>query len=396
MRIALASIHPRLLSGQIEGLVGLAQALEQEGHGVQVVSAFPSEQLLGPNRLNLDKPRRILLDQPIRMTRILARLVQLASQIDVIQLNLPTPAFSIFGDLLQTLVRVPVIIGYEAHLVGVRDLLERGYWRQAPEFYLPRLLINNRVVARLTLRRAAHYIVNSQYQESQLISLGVDPGRISQLPIILPRDKLTRIPRDKPIPLPSGRLITYVGHYNHVKGVDTLIRAFRIISPRSPDLRLVLAWSGIGARHRVRKFIGSDDRIIELGHTSVPDLFAASTVVVLPYRVTIGQAAFPATLLEAIAANVPIVTSDLPLVRELTEGGSTALLAPPDDPVALAQTIEMLLGNPSLVEQMRERQRHWMEQLQTQRGIKEYERLYEQVAARQAAFLCPAGDREGV
>lgn len=396
MRIALASIHPRLLSGQIEGLVGLAQALEQEGHDVRVVSAFQSDQLLGANRLNLDKPSRILLDQPIRMTRILARLVRFASQVDLIQLNLPTPAFSIFGDLLQALVRVPVVIGFEAHLVGVRDLLARGYWRHAPEFYLPRLFINNRLVARATLHRAAHYIVNTQYQKSELISLGVHPDCISQLPTILPRDKLTPAQHRSPNPLPSGRLITYVGHYNHVKGVDTLIRAFRIISPHSPDLRLVLAWSGIGARSRVTRFLGNDDRVIELGHTSVPDLFAASAVVVLPYRLTIGQAAFPATLLEAVAANVPIVTSDLPLLRELTDGGSIALLAPPDDPAELARTIEKVLGNHVLVEQMRERQRHWMEQLHPQRGIEEYERIYEQVAARQATILQPAGDREGV
>ncbi len=396
MRIALASIHPRLLSGQIEGLVGLAQALEKEGHSVQVVAAFPSQQLLSANRLDLDKPRRILIDQPIRMTRILARLSRLASQIDLIQLNLPTPAFSFFGDLLQTLVRVPVVIGYEAHLVHARDLLARGYWRHAPQFYLPRLLINNRVIARLTLRRAAHYIVNSQYQKAELVSLGVQPDRISTLPIILPCDKLTRAQPVQANPMPSGRLITYLGHYNHVKGVDTLVRAFQIISPRWSDLRLVIGWSGIGARDRVKRMLSGNDRVVELGHLRVPELFAASDLIVLPYRLTIGQAAFPATLLEAIAANVPVVTSDLPLLRELTEGGTTALLTPPDDPVALAASIERVLSDPSLVAQMQERQRRWMGQMQPEHGIKEYERLYEQIAARQAAVLCPAEDRKSV
>lgn len=396
MRIALASIHPRLLSGQIEGLVGLAQALEQDGHAVHVVSAFPSQELLSPNRLKLDKPHRIFIDQPVRMTRIIARLVRLATQVDLIQLNLPTPAFSIFGDVLQTLVHIPVVIGYEAHLVRVRDLMARGYWRHAPEFYLPRLFINNRVIARFTLRRASHYIIHSEYQKSELIAMGVQPDRISTLPIILPRDKLTRAQSTQETPLPDGRLITYAGHYNHVKGVDTLVSAFQMISPRYPDLRLVLAWSGVGAQHRVQRMIGSNDRIVELGHLRVPELFAASELVVLPYRLTIGQAAFPATLLEAIASNVPIVTSDLPLLRELTEGGSTAFLAPHDDPAALARTIEMVLGNPSLVEQMKERQRRWMEQIQPQHVIKEYERLYGQVTARQAAVLLPARDRESV
>jgi glycosyltransferase involved in cell wall biosynthesis len=396
MRIALASIHPRLLSGQIEGLVGLAQALEQEGHNVKVVSAFPTRQLLGPDRLVLHKPRRISFDQPVRVTSILARLIRLSSDVDLIQLNLPTPAFSIFGDFLQTFVRIPVIVGFEAHLVNIRDLLSRGYWWHSPEFYLPRLLINNRILARATLHRAAHYIINTPYQKTELMSLGIPRDRLSQLPIILPSDKLTPAHHDAPISLPSGPLITYIGHYNHVKGVDTLVRAFQILAPRFPDLRLVLAWSGVGARHRVSQYLHVNDRVIELGHVRVPDLLAASTLVVLPYRLTIGQAAFPATLLEAIAANIPVVTSDLPNLRALTDNGSTAFLAPPDDPAALAQKIEMVLGNPSTVSRMLERQKHWMEQLQPQRVIKEYERLYEQIAARQAPVLCPAGDRKGI
>ncbi len=61
MRIALASIHPRLLSGD----------RLQLGH----------------------KPRWMFVDEPYRMMRIVAELVRLAPQVDLIQLNLPTPAF---------------------------------------------------------------------------------------------------------------------------------------------------------------------------------------------------------------------------------------------------------------------------------------------------------------
>jgi glycosyltransferase involved in cell wall biosynthesis len=102
---------------------------------------------------------------------------------------------------------------------------------------------------------------------------------------------------------------------------------------------------------------------------------------------TIGQAAYPATLLEALAANIPVVTTDLPLLRELTAGGKTALLAPPDDPAALAGAIERILTEPRFVQQMLEEQRNWVEQIQPARVVKEYERLYEQTIARQAAVL---------
>jgi glycosyltransferase involved in cell wall biosynthesis len=399
MRVALASIHPRPLSGQIEGLVGLAQALHARGHSVQVVSAFPSADLLGAYRFRLaSKSQRILLDQPSRMTRVLVRLVRLARQVDVIQLNLPTPAFSIYADLLQTLVRVPVIVSYEAHLVSARDLLRLDYLRAAPDFYLPRMLINNPVVARLTARRAAGYMVSSQYQQAELVSLGIVPERIYLIPPVLPLDKLAHAPREAGrAALPAGRLVTYIGHYNHVKGVDVLIRAFQTVAPRLPDLRLILAWSGIGANHRVKQLLADralEGRVSQLGQVRVPDLLSASDVVVLPYRLTIGQAACPATLLEVFAANVPLVTTDLPLLRELTDEGKTARLVPPDDPLALAAEIERVLNEPALVAPMLEAQRDWIQRIQPERVVKEYERLYEQIVARQARVLRPAPDRE--
>jgi glycosyltransferase involved in cell wall biosynthesis len=399
MRVALASIHPRPLSGQIEGLVGLAQALQAQGHSVQVVSAFPNRDLLGANRSQLaSRSQRIILDQPSRMTRILVRLVRLAPQVDVIQLNLPTPAFAIYADLLQTLVRVPVLVGYEAHLVNARDLLRLDRLRAAPDFYLPRLLINNHLVARLTWHRAAGYVVSSQYQRAELISLGGEPQHIHLLPPVLPQDKLVRAPRARArAALPAGRLVTYVGHYNHVKGVDVLIRAFQSLAPRVPDARLVLAWSGIGSSRRVEQLLASralEERVIRLGQLRVPDLLSASDVVVLPYRLTIGQAAYPATLLEVVAANVPLVTTDLPVLRELTESGKTASLVPPDDPIALAAAIERVLNEPAVAARMVEAQREWVQQIQPQRVVKEYERLYGQVIARQARVLLPAQDRE--
>ncbi len=402
MRIALASIHPRALSGQIEGLVGLAQALEETGHSVKLISAFPTEHLLSENRLQLAREStRIVFDQPVRVTRILRGLARLAPEVDVIQMNLPTPAFSMYADLLQTLVRIPLVVGYEAHLASARDLLRPGRLAQSPGYYLPRLLINNRLTARLTLRRAAQYVVSTRYQKTELISLGVPPDHIAVIPTVLPRDKLSRIPRRAVAPSrPDRRLITYVGHYNHVKGVDVFVRAFQLLAPRYADLHLVLAWSGIGAPHRIRELLNDPalaGRVSELGQLRVLDLMSASHVFVLPYRLTIGQAAQPATFLEAIAANVPVVTTNLPLLRELTDEGKTALLVPPDDPVALAAGIERVLNDPQLVQEMLAAQREWIQKIQPEKVVKEFDQLYTQVIeARKASVLRSTANREHV
>jgi len=245
-------------------------------------------------------------------------------------------------------------------------------------------------------------VVSSRYQKAELVALGLEPRRISLLPNLIPRDKLERVPREAAraqLGLAPGRLIAYVGHYNHVKGVDVLVRAFQRLAPQFPDLRLVLAWSGVGVSRPLESLLRQlalDGRVLQLGRLRVPDLLGASDVAVLPYRLTIGQAVYPAVLLEALAANVPVVTSDLPVLRELTEGGQTALLAPPDDPDALAEAIGRVLRDPDLLRRMREAQARWLQQTHPQRVVKDYERLYQQVTAEQAAVLCPACDRERI
>src|SRR5581483_7129621 len=108
MRICLASIHPRALSGQIDGLVGLARELGRRGHRVRVVSAFAEDALLGHDRLGLaGGDRGALLPKLARIRRIERALERSAGDADVIQLNLPTPAFSALADLLQWRVDVP-------------------------------------------------------------------------------------------------------------------------------------------------------------------------------------------------------------------------------------------------------------------------------------------------
>jgi glycosyltransferase involved in cell wall biosynthesis len=403
MRIALASIHPRPLSGQIEGLVGLAQAMESRGHRVAVVSAFPTEMLLSAERLKLTSAHRwSFVDYPIRVARIVARLVALAPHVDLIQLNLPTPAFALLGDIVQMLVRVPVIVAYEAHLVNPRDLLRYDRLREAPLFYVPRLFINNRLVARFALNRAARYLVSSKLQRNELVDLGIAPKRISRLPNLMPRDKLAPAPPEQiraKWNLPPGRLITYIGHYNHVKGVEVLVDAFQQLAARRDDVHLVLAWSGVGKSRRADDLLHHPHfgrRVVQLGRVNVADLLSVTEVVVLPYRLTIGQAVFPATLLEALAANVPVVTSDLPLLRELTEEGQTALLAPPDNPAAFAEMIERVLSEPDLVRRMTAAQQRWWREMCPTCVVKDYERFYRQTLEEQARVLQPARDRANV
>jgi len=163
-----------------------------------------------------------------------------------------------------------------------------------------------------------------------------------------------------------------------------------------PDARLVLAWSGIGNQAKVHATIrreGIADRVIELGRLDVAQLFSAADVVALPYRFTIGQAAYPGTVIEAMWVGVPLVTSDLPLLRELSAGGQTALLSPPGDPVRLGQQIAHLLTNPALSQSLVAAQQTAMaERFESHQVIERYIGVYAEAVAGQARVLQPARD----
>lgn len=398
MRVCLASIHPRALSGQIEALVGLAKELDRRGHEVQVVSAF-SDELIQGNRLTLaEHDGGLLVGKLNRIGNILTNLAKRAKLVDIIHLNLPTPAFAVLGDFLQRFVPVPVVIGFEAHLAATgRPLQFADVWA-SPSFYIPRLLVNNGFIARCTWHGAAHFIVSSHYQAAELRALGFPPTRISVVPNVVDTDKLQRLNQmdaRRQLGLPDGPLVAYVGHYHHVKGVDILVEAFGHLIRNRDDCHLVLAWSGLGDARPVERAIetsGIGHRVLKLGRVPIGTVISAIDVLALPYRYTMGQNAFPGLIMEAMAIGVAMVTSDLPLLRELLQHEQTALLVPPGDGSVLAWGINMVLENKALTEEMTTSQRRLLaESLNPREVAKHYVRIYRQVRAGEAGILQPVG-----
>jgi glycosyltransferase involved in cell wall biosynthesis len=393
MRICIASIHPRLLSGQIDSLVGLARLLRERGHDVSIVSAFADVDLLDAERaFGVAAEAGHLVPRLTRLLSIGQALDREARRADLIHLNLPTPSFGVLANILQARSGRPVVVGFEAHLPNPLDIFRRSYVRAAPRFYLPRLLINNRLLAGLGGFAAAHYVVASQYQVNELVSLGAPADRVSAIPNLFDAVRLAGVGGRQPTSERPGRgcaRIGYVGHFNHVKGVDLLVRALPFIREAHPNARLALAWSGLGDAGPVRRAIaeaGVSEQVELVGRVSVAAFLAECDVCVLPYRLTMGQAAFPGLVLEAMAAGVPLVTTDLPLLRELLQDDGLALLAQPESPADLARQVSQLLDDPAGARRMVARQRRAIAtRLSPAILVRRYEELYERVLSPEPA-----------
>jgi glycosyltransferase involved in cell wall biosynthesis len=92
--------------------------------------------------------------------------------------------------------------------------------------------------------------------------------------------------------------------------------------------------------------------------TDIAQVLAEATIACLPsYR-----EGLPKSLLEAMAAGLPCVTTDVPGCREAVRHEDNGLLVPAKDSSALADALQRLLLNPDLAKKMGERGRERLEQ----------------------------------
>ena len=148
--------------------------------------------------------------------------------------------------------------------------------------------------------------------------------------------------------LPAGPKILWVNRLDPQKGFEIMLRAFEQLASEVGEVRLLVAGDG---RDRVllRSLPGDlRSRILRLGtvpHEALPRYHAAADVFVSPAT---GQESFGIVLVEAMAAGVPVVASDIAGYREVVRDGVDGLLVPPNDPNTLAAAIRRVLSEPEL------------------------------------------------
>jgi glycosyltransferase involved in cell wall biosynthesis len=127
------------------------------------------------------------------------------------------------------------------------------------------------------------------------------------------------------------------------KGLDVLLRAARAVN----GARFVIAGAGAeGAQLESQAAaLGVHERVQFLGHRAdVPALLAASDAFVLPSLFE----GTPLSMLEAMAAGKPVVSSAIPGTDEIVVDGETGLLVPAGDSEALADALRRVVAEPEL------------------------------------------------
>ena len=141
-----------------------------------------------------------------------------------------------------------------------------------------------------------------------------------------------------------------LGALSHRKGTDVYVEAARVVRAVDPTIEFEHCGpAGLSndpnfERQVLDRVVELDDRGIRLGPTVTERALARWKVFALPSR----QDPFPLASLEAMAAGLPVVASDVGGLREQINHGSTGILVPPDDPERLAVEILELGRDPAL------------------------------------------------
>ncbi len=152
------------------------------------------------------------------------------------------------------------------------------------------------------------------------------------------------------VPNDGATVIGSLGRLEAIKDHANLARAVADLAARRPDLaagvRLVIGGAG-SCRDEVERILadaGLSDRLILPGYIAdTPAFYRALDVFVLPSR----SEGTSNTVLEAMAAGLPVVATDVGESGRLIAAGETGAVVPPRDPAALATALIAYLDDPA-------------------------------------------------
>lgn len=205
------------------------------------------------------------------------------------------------------------------------------------------------------LRRCGRVIAISKAVERDLIDAGVPQAKIARIPLGIafadvPSRPTGRLREDLGLSK-STPLVGMMANLEPKKAQDVLIRALPCVIRSVPDVHLAFLGrdkAGTEATpgqyetslHQIAHDLGLGERVHFLGfRTDAAQLVADVNVAVLCSR----REAQGLAAIEALAARVPLVATDVEGLREVVRDKCTSLVVPPDDPDALGSAIVKLM-----------------------------------------------------
>lgn len=261
---------------------------------------------------------------------------------------------------------------------------------------------------RLVCRLADCVLVNAEAIQRWLVDQGYRPEKIRVIRNGIDLSRFTgkrdgtALRREWGLP-PQAPLVVMLARLNPQKGFEYFLEAAAIVARRCPTARFIIVGEGHLVHpggvvklddvyeqelKRLADRLGLGERLVFAGFRSdVPALLAEAAVSVLPSL----SEGLSNTLLESMAAGVPVIATRVGGNPEIVAHGQTGLLVPVRDAGALAEAIGTLLCNPDLARHLGQAGQQWVtEHCSLARMVRDTEALYVELLEKK---LC--GNRRG-
>ncbi|MBI5740380.1 MAG: glycosyltransferase family 4 protein [Nitrospirae bacterium] len=240
--------------------------------------------------------------------------------------------------------------------------------------------------------------------------LQVPPEKIVEIPNTVNLKRFS-IPVDRSATrrrygIPEDRtLLVTVGRYHIKKGHDLIPEIADRLRQRRIDFKWLLIGNGLeNLRGEInqkglfgyfilKEEIGMTDLFGEQGEINVPNheliaLLKCSDIFVFPTRLE----GFPMVLIEAMAAGIPVATTNSPGVREVVTHNKTALLSEIDDVGSMASNIGRLIDDYGLRDHLVEEGRKELFKYDRDNVADQYMKVYTQLVNNNKDRINLAGD----
>lgn len=368
MKIVLACPYAWDAPGGVQVHIGqLAGQLKKRGHQTLIVT---------PARGKVSEPGVVVVGRTIgipfnrsiapvcfslRSRRLVRRSLRDFSP-DLVHAHEPvSPSTAMYASLAS---QVPVVATFHAYAEPVRLYAPWG------RSYLVRRMLEKIAVRIAVSEAAASFAQRGLGGSYRIVPNGVQVSLFEGV--------------DPAPDLPLGRRLLFVNRLERRKGFQMAVRAFLQLATEFSDLHLVVAGDGPERTALSELPRALHDRVIMLGnvpHGLLPPYHAGADVFLAP---ALGRESFGIVLVEAMAARVPVVASDIAGYREVVRSDLEGILVPPGDPSALADAVRRVLLDPALAARLAEAGRARAERYRWDVVIEQIEAVYQEALEKRA------------
>jgi glycosyltransferase involved in cell wall biosynthesis len=145
----------------------------------------------------------------------------------------------------------------------------------------------------------------------------------------------------------TTKIVGMVGHVSSHKGHDTFLKSIPAIQEKCPDAKFVVVGDDFRDGEYISQLKKLNDDVSFLGpRTNIPEIMKDIDVLVVASLIE----AFGLVTVEAMAAGVPVVATDIGGTSEIVTNGETGILFSPNNAAELATAVITLLTNQQLAQ----------------------------------------------